>query len=377
MVIFALLLSCLQPAQPPVVLTGRALTPAGTPLASQPLAAAMLIDGREIDRESGTDLDGRFTFVVIAHDRTPTLQALRLTHAKWSARLASARPLTPGTHDLGKLQLTVPPLLANGVVVDAQGLPRPEAIVGVQWSEMLEQSESPQQLSPLISGVEIDRYDHGVFALRGWLPQAPLAVFAHAHGYLAAPALPLGDCSQDLRLVLLQGSALQVTLGVPADLPNGRIRAFLIAEESPADAGPAPPASLRRSTTETQLVWRGLTPGAYRLDVLLADADPDAPTLRQKIALRSTVTHKLRLDVGASLRRFVLELRDHAGRPLDGYGVRLEEDLPEAERRIEFVQGRAIVRTVRTEVRLSVHAEEHLPAEVTVAGDLRIQLKNR
>lgn len=288
------LLNLTLEAEHPILL-GRILHETGEPCAEQSLQ--YFLWHRSEAQSSGesrgirTDEDGRFE-VVLVEDPDPDwdVREVELHHRdgaigrRTEVTVDISDPLVSGPNDLGDLILTLPPLLASGVVFDGDGQPLEGAqvVTDVPLDSGLEAGSAPAEgleLSGNRTGARISRWrplsmlevlsaSNGAFEVRGYSEATRLRLSAGKQGFCCESAVEVGPGATNVRLVLQSGGRIVGSLLLDDRLPEVAVRATLTA---PGAASP----SLAGIEGNGAFAWSDLPAGIYEVGILpVADPEP-------------------------------------------------------------------------------------------------------
>ncbi|MHC4380534.1 MAG: hypothetical protein ACYSU1_05535, partial [Planctomycetota bacterium] len=149
------------------------------------------------NRKIKTDGEGRFRMVLEDEYKEGGTRELTVTMRKTkrkpkrSVMVDLSRPFEPGVHDLGDLIVTVPPLLAQGIVLTPDGSPLSGADIRVERAQYYGQNKEHKWWNSLWHLRE-DSAKDGSFTLRGHVVEGEYRVSARHDDYLSV--------SQEIRL---------------------------------------------------------------------------------------------------------------------------------------------------------------------------------
>ncbi|MDA1113749.1 MAG: carboxypeptidase regulatory-like domain-containing protein [Planctomycetota bacterium] len=214
------------------VLVGRILNTEGAigPNLNLEYRIGYTSDGGSNSSRSGpihTDASGYFRFVVEDLYKENTVRSLtinlRATREKPESAVAIDLSyfLAPGENELGDLVLVVPPLIASGAVVDANGAPLSNAQV------RLENRETDQSFGWTDLGDHRAKTDRvGKFEIRADLGPASYRLTATLDSYLDS-SLPIVQGAENVRLVMNKSITLKGKFLLDKDIDVERVEAVL------------------------------------------------------------------------------------------------------------------------------------------------------
>ncbi len=177
-----------------------------------------------------------------------------------------------GDLDLGDVELTPPPLLCSGRVVDRTGEPVVGATVelrGIGWKVPLFDGKPP----PLQRWSTVD--ENGAFALFGQAADPSLSLVARRNGLISTKLDAVVAGSTGLTLALAPGGGLEATFRTDGELSPRWFEARLRS----GAAGAAPASDPRRPNKEGLLAWPLLGAGVYDFELRFTSIGADQPPL--------------------------------------------------------------------------------------------------
>lgn len=248
------------------VLVFRVLDAAGVVLASEELSLhQMQRSGWSLGEDARTlttDADGRFRLELVDPFREGDQHQLTVEARANSigALVDLARPFEPGEVPMGDLRLVPPPLLAEGRVVDAEGVGVPATLV-LHYPVREQDGRSVWYWSQWERGLAT-RPD-GAFEVRGFLEKREFRLHAEADG-LRSDALELARGARGLELLLLSAGWIEGSVRLDEGVPSKGIELTL----RPSGArGNVPEESRAELTPDGRFHFADLAPGRFDLSL--------------------------------------------------------------------------------------------------------------
>lgn len=279
----------------PVLLSGRLLDPAGTPVALGRVHWRVSCGDALRGDLLQTDEAGGFRLALPSDlpEQGAVLLCLQLEPSAKDASGGAGGPpadleasielpaaLLPGEHRLGDLVLAPPPMLAAGLVTTAGGDPVADAeVYGEALVDKRGEKEFWWRSFPALPVTAVKTGGDGRFEIRGRIEGSHLGRFrlqVRREGFRPPAPVEIALGAEDLRIVLEVGAALAVRFAVPDGLamPAGELSLVLApsagGEELRCAPAPAP---------GEEFVWSDLAAGRYRLEVRHACAVEPLATL--------------------------------------------------------------------------------------------------
>lgn len=244
----------------------RLLDEAGAPLVERSVMWRIEVRSEHgLTSENGqvrSDGEGRLLFALADFWNDATRRSLVLALddgalASPTAVMDVSREFAPGRHELGDLTLRLPPIVAAGRVVDAQGAPASGAQVHV--TELASESEG---VSATLD-VEVDCDEQGAFSVRGETRSTRVKVRAQSRT-AQSEERQFERGAADLLLTLVEGGSIAGQLLLD---PEAASEALSVRLRPSSPAAKARSAELERNGA---LSAKNLVPGLWTLEVKVA-----------------------------------------------------------------------------------------------------------
>lgn len=317
-----------------VVLRGRLLDPAGTPMANTSLSLQYGYgDGGGLG-SLRTDADGVFVHVSPLPAKTGSRPLSRfelMPLDRQELRLSvPPRDLHAGLNELGDLHFGGEPLVCAGRLDGYESRPHGASMV-------LERQDTDPRTGAMewrsLEQPEVGIGARGVFAARGRVAPGRYRLRIQAREYLPVPPLEFALGQQDLVVPMLRAAALEVLCTLPPNIDANHLVLDLVGGPArtwiPEDRGVyGPPADNRRGyawRTKDEFAtfqWSAVEPGTYTLRVAVLGSE-DAALEVANVVLPQDAGGDPRLqplDLRSGLRRVRLQLIDAQGLGL-GHGA--------------------------------------------------------
>ncbi len=319
---------CIDFASEAVVLRGRLLDPAGTPMANTSVRLHTRLAGGSASVGLRTEAHGVFLHVAQkprgGKEAWPLERFELMPLDRQELRLSlPPREVVAGLNELGDLHFGGEPLVCAGRLDGYESRPHGASMV-------LERQDTDARTGAVewrsLEQPEVGVGARGVFAARGRVAPGRYRLRIQARDYLPVPPLEFALGQQDLVVPMLRAAALEVLCTLPPNIDANHLVLDLVGGPArtwiPEDRGVyGPPADNRRGyawRTKDEFAtfqWSAVEPGTYTLRVAVLGSE-DAALEVANVVLPQEAGGDPRLqplDLRSGLRRVRLQLIDAQG----------------------------------------------------------------